>query len=202
MTPEQAANILGVSMDASLADIERAYRRRARATHPDRFVSASAQRSRQASGDFMSAAKARTVLTARAVLTSQRAGSAIPTELPNAPLENVPLRPRSPRLLVTWAALALLAIFVSVYGGAVPWTPVEPVLRYTTMFFALIIFAVTGKTVWLVIAVSVIAATAVITVVATTFGALLGLLLLVAPVFGLIMIGRDVAARRAPWRGV
>ncbi len=111
-------------------------------------------------------------------------------------------RPRSTLLLATWAALTLFAIFVSLYGGAVPWSLWEPVFRYGVVFCALVAFALTGKTPWLVTASLALAATAIITVTTTTFGPLLGLFLLVAPVYGLVTIGRDVAVRRARWAQV
>lgn len=198
MTPEDAAALLGVGMDASVADIESAYRRRSRSTHPDRFVGATTTRSQQAAQEFVGVAEARTLLVARR--EASRVGATLFEKPPvRVPVETTKPRPRSTLLLWAWAGVALVAIFISIYGGAPPWSLWEPSLRYGLIFVALMAFAVTGRTPWLVTALAALAATAIITVVATTFGALLGLFLMVAPVYGLVTIGRDVAVRRARW---
>jgi DnaJ domain len=198
MSPEDAAALLGVGLDASAADIESAYRRRSRSTHPDRFVGASKTRSQQAAREFIGVAEARTVMMARRE-TAAVGETVFDEPAMQFPVETSLPRPRSRLLLVTWAAVALVAIFISIYGGAPPWSLWEPALRYGLVFVALIAFAVTGRTPWLVIALVALAATAIITVTATTLGALLGLFLMVAPVYGLVTIGRDVAVRRARW---
>ncbi|MDJ0334570.1 DnaJ domain-containing protein [Salinibacterium sp. G-O1] len=187
MSPEDAAAILGVSLDSSAADIENAYRRRARATHPDLRTDAS--RSQHDTDEFVAVAEAHALLVSRLGITPAT----------GAPVEFSRPRPRSRLLVVAWAGVAVFAIFVSIYGGAPSWGVGEPVLRYGLTLVTLLAFAITGRTPWLVIALLALAATAIITVVATTFGALVGLLLLVAPVYGLVTIGRDVAVRRARW---
>lgn len=190
MSPEDAAAVLGVSLDASAADIENAYRRRARTTHPDRFVDAT--RSREAAREFIGVVEAHDVLVSRL-------GASSPTAIPFAevPVSGPIPRPRSRLLLGTWAGVTLVAIFVSIYAGAPAWGVGEPIARYGLIFVALVAFALTGRTPWLVTALLTLAATAVITLVATTFGALLGLFLLIPPVYGLVTIGREVAVRRA-----
>ncbi|MBC7590883.1 MAG: J domain-containing protein [Salinibacterium sp.] len=190
MSPEDAAAVLGVSLDASAADIENAYRRRARTTHPDRFVDAT--RSREATREFIGVVEAHDVLVSRL-------GAGLPTAIPFAgvPVSGPIPRPSSRLLLSTWAGVTLVAIFVSIYAGAPAWGVGEPIARYGLIFVALMAFALTGRTPWLVTALIILAATAVITLVATTFGALLGLFLLVPPVYGLVTIGREVAVRRA-----
>ena len=192
MNPEDAAALLGVAPDASAADIENAYRRRARSTHPDRFVGASSARTEEAAREFIGVAEARTLLVSRL-------GTATPVRVP---VETSIPRPRSWLLLLTWVGVTLIAIFISIYGGAPSWSVWEPLLRYGVILAALVTFAITGRTPWLVVALIAITATAVIAMVATTFGALLGLFVLVAPVYGLVTIGRDVAVRRARWAGV
>jgi DnaJ domain len=192
MSPEDAAAVLGVSLDASAADIENAYRRRARSTHPDRFVDAS--RSREATGEFIGVAEAHDVLVARLGAVSSRA---TPFVGPVSSQMSSPIPGRRSRLLLaTWAGVTLVAIFVSIYAGAPAWGVWEPIARYGLVFVALMAFALTGRTPWLVTALLTLAVSAVITLVATTFGALLGLFLLVAPVYGLVTIGREVAIRR------
>jgi DnaJ domain len=190
MSPEDAAAVLGVSLDASAADIESAYRRRARTTHPDRFVDAT--RSREATREFIGVVEAHDVLVSR--LGAAPSG-AIP--FASAPVSRPIPRPRSRLLLGTWAGVTLVAIFVSIYAGAPAWGIWEPIARYGLIFVALMAFALTGRTPWLVTALVALAVTAVITLVATTLGTLLGLFLLVAPIYGLVTIGREVAVRRA-----
>lgn len=192
MSPEDAAAILGVSADASAADIENAYRRRARSTHPDRFVDAS--RSHDATREFIRVVDAHDLLVSRLGLAQ--------TPPVWTPVETVRPRPRSRLLLGAWAGVTLIAVFVSIYAGAPAWSVWEPVARYGLIFVALMAFALTGRTPWLVTAGLALTATAVITLVATTFGALLGLFLLVAPVYGLVTIGLDVSVRRARWAHV
>lgn len=184
--------MLGVAVDASAAEIENAYRRRARSTHPDRFIDAS--RSREATREFIGVTQAHDVLVSR--LASRSIG-AVPLEA--EPFSSSVPRPRSRLLLGTWAGVTLVAIFVSIYAGAPPWSVWEPIIRYGLIFVALMAFALTGRTAWLVTALTVLSVTAVITLVATTFGTLLGLFMLVAPVYGLVTIGREVAVRRARW---
>jgi hypothetical protein len=190
MSPEDAAARLGIGLDATAADIENAYRRRARSTHPDRFPDAS--RSREATDEFIGVATAHDVLVARLGATPTGAASytGVPVSSP------IPRR-RSRLLLGTWAGVTLVAIFVSIYAGAPAWGVWEPIARYGLVFVALMAFALTGRTPWLVTALLALAASAIITLVATTFGALLGLFMLVAPVYGLVTIGREVAVRRS-----
>lgn len=192
MSPEDAAAVLGVRLDASAADIENAYRRRARSTHPDLIVDAT--RSREATREFIGVTEAHDVLVSR--LSAESARATMATEFSDA--SSTP-RPRSWLLLGAWAGVTLIAIFVSIYAGAPQWSVWEPMIRYGLIFVALMAFAFTGRKAWLVTALLAITATAVITLVATTFGALLGLFLLAAPVYGLVTIGREVAVHRARW---
>lgn len=67
MTPEEAAAILGVKVDATEDDIRSAYKKRARLTHPDRFSDGSARDRNDASEEFVRVGLARDVLFERAM---------------------------------------------------------------------------------------------------------------------------------------
>ncbi|MDQ1597833.1 MAG: hypothetical protein QOI70_1257, partial [Microbacteriaceae bacterium] len=71
MTLIEAAALLGVAEDASRADIEAAFKRLARLSHPDRFAGASAARSAAAAEEFIRITEARDMLVG-AVTAPQR----------------------------------------------------------------------------------------------------------------------------------
>ncbi|TFD47745.1 hypothetical protein E3T55_14375 [Cryobacterium frigoriphilum] len=66
MTPAEAAAILHVSGGASVADVDRAFQRRARLSHPDRFVGATDADIRVATAEFVRLIEARDLLRATA----------------------------------------------------------------------------------------------------------------------------------------
>lgn len=66
MTPETAAALLQIPIDSTTTEIEKAFRRRARLTHPDRFHGASERDIESANIAFMQISDARDVLLARA----------------------------------------------------------------------------------------------------------------------------------------
>lgn len=66
MTPAEAADILQVSSGASVADIDRAFQRRARLSHPDRFVGATDADIRAATAEFVRLIEARDLMRAAA----------------------------------------------------------------------------------------------------------------------------------------
>lgn len=166
MTPDEAAALLGVRADASRAEIEFAYRRAARASHPDLAGESDA---------FVRVTEARDVLI----------------DLPVADLITARTTRAEPKLsvplLVTWIALLLFAIAVSVVGSGFPLTPIEPALRYGALAAGAVGYAITGKRGFMILTVIAIIATAVEVVLFTTFGSLLGMLLLAAPLYGLLV---------------
>jgi hypothetical protein len=183
MTPDVAAQLLGVTPDASPAEIEAAYKRQARSTHPDRFAGEPGHAHAQ---DFIAVTTARDVLLGHAAL-------------PVVVVRGV--RPRSPVLLGTWIALLLLSVFLLIYREPTPLTIAEPVLRLTVLCTALIGYALTGRRIWLVLTILGLVATAVMTLVSISIGGLLGMFVLMAPLAGLLLMGVEAAKRavmRAP----
>ena len=175
MTPDAAAALLGVALDATDEQVESAYRARARESHPDR-----------ASGDattFMRVTEARDVLLGR--------------PLAPAALPGIPISRWSWPLFWAWIGVIVVAVFVSIFRAPEPLGPVEPVLRYTLLGGSLVAYALTGLRQWFWIAVFAIVWTAGVTLVFTSLGPLVGLLLLVAPFYGLTLLGRTTAARVA-----
>lgn len=166
MTPEEAAALLGVRVDASRAEIEFAYRRAARASHPDLVGESDA---------FVRVTEAHDVLI-DLPLAGVAAGNAARRE----PKLSIPL-------LITWTVLLLFAIAVSVIGSTFPLTPLEPLLRYGLLAVASVAYAITGKRIFLILTAIAIIATAVEVILFTTFGSLVGMLLLVAPLYGLLV---------------
>jgi len=164
MTPDEAAAVLGVPVNASRAEIDAAYRRAARASHPDLAGEPSA---------FVRATQARDVLVESPVLEYVPVVRALP--------------PLSRPLFITWVALLGFAIAISVGGSAFPLTPFEPLARFGLLAIGAIGYAITGKRIFMTLAIIAIAWTAVTTVLFTTFGALLGMLLLAAPLYGLLI---------------
>jgi len=182
MTPDEAAQTLGVELGASRQQIERAYRRLARQWHPDRHSDAAMREQAKAQAEFVRAGEARNVLLALLAAPDSVADAAA----------SGPRRPQKTSwpLVVTWVVVMLLAIAVSTVGAALPLTIWEPVVRFGLMVVASVGFALTGSRVLLVLLIISIAATAVMTIVFTTFGSLLGMLLLAAPLYGLYAAGR------------
>lgn len=66
MTPAEAAAILQVGSGASVSDVDRAFQRRARQSHPDRFAGAADADIRAATADFVRLIEARDVMRAAA----------------------------------------------------------------------------------------------------------------------------------------
>ncbi len=186
MTPDEAAQLLGVPAGASPAAIEAAYRAKARETHPDRFAGQQQAQSAASAREFIAASEAR-----RTLLSAATAASPAPQV---TFVRGV--RRRSPLLLATWVGLLVIAAFLSIYASALPLGIVEPVVRFAVIIGALVAYALTGLRGWLVTALIALAATAVLAIVFTTIGALLGMLLMVAPVFGLMLMGVETAKRR------
>ena len=184
MTRDEAAALLGVAPTASVSEVESAYRRLARSTHPDRFVGESTPRAQQAARDFIDVSRARDVLL--------RAPEGMAQHVPSATIRFLPKR--SWPLIGTWLGIALFAMFLATYSSdRLPFGAVEPIIRWIVTIGSLLAYALSGMRHWLVIALAAIAATAVVTLLFTSIGGLIGLLFLAAPTYGLVSIGQTLA---------
>jgi len=182
MTPAEAAAILGVAPDASEHELERAYRARARELHPDRLAGASADRLADASHRFALLGEAHDVL--------RREIPVVATIEPEGP-------PRSPRwLIIGWLAVLAVAGVISYFGGALPYSTGDVVLRLLPLAASATAFALTGQRVYYAVTVALLAASVLVTLALASFGSLIAFGLLVVPVVGLIVIGRGRDPRR------
>ena len=71
MTPAEASRILGCVEGAPRSDVDRAYRLRARESHPDRFVGQSQERIDAAAAEFARIGQAYAVLSTTSAVTLQ-----------------------------------------------------------------------------------------------------------------------------------
>ncbi|HEV7622667.1 MAG TPA: DnaJ domain-containing protein [Amnibacterium sp.] len=146
MTRSEAAALLGVTADATGADVQRAFLRLARRVHPDVLPNASDPQRRQAAERFDALVRARGVLLEAAAAASQEDGSAAQARR-GAPSPRVATDPRSRSVparglgdsLVVLALLAFLLVaivtvddalrthaFESPSGGASPAATASP----------------------------------------------------------------------------
>ena len=184
MTREEAAAALGVSVDATDAEVQRAFTAGARTSHPDRFSDATPEQSKQAAQEFIR------LTTARDVLLHTR------PESPAGPAFTVQYRYRriSWQELAAWLSVLAVAVFVSIFGADLPFTIAEPLARFGLLTVGLVGFARTGRQGFFVLVVVCIAVTAVLTIAFTTLGALLGMFITAFPVIGLVLAGRTQRA--------
>lgn len=207
MTPAEAASILRVSPDATAAEIEHAYRVRARQCHPDRIPNATREQASAATAEFIRVADAREVLA--------HPHDYGPNESPRAPFTAGPaFRPTSsappyepyyfppPRwfAIVAWSAILPLAIALSFSGGPLPYSVLDLVLRLLPLGVVSVAFAVTGRRGLFYVLAFLVAVSAVVTFISASFGTLLVLELLLVPVIGLALIGRRRGRRVVPTR--
>ncbi|GAB2459177.1 hypothetical protein HD599_001393 [Conyzicola lurida] len=181
MSPEEAAALLGVSVDATPAEVERAYRRRARTVHPDRLVGASDGQITSAAGEF-------------ARLT--RAHESMLRHLADRPVEAIlepeyGSRPAPPRwVILGWLGVILVAGVISFYGGVFPYSTADVVLRLLPLAAVATAYALTSKPVFYAATLALLAVSVLVTLALATFGSLIALGLLVLPVVGLLVLGR------------
>ena len=212
--------ILSVDVDASLEEIDRAYRAHARRAHPDLLVGANHDQIVAAEAEFVRVTEARAVLHHRATghpgaSPGQGAGfgddardagfaeSAGPapgtryyydSDFPRTAYQGSYARsvPRAPSswLIVTWALLMLGACAVSYLVGPMPGSEADLLLRLLPLTALSVVYAVTGRHMVLIAAVVLVAITAVMTFLLASFGSLLSIELLLVPFFGLVSAGR------------
>jgi hypothetical protein len=180
--PATAASLLGVSVDASRADIERAFRRRARVEHPD------------VSGDPSAFAA---VTAARDVLV-RAAGWETPPVGPTAGRHRVTAAPRR-GFELPLVAVVLLSIVVAIgclvagVASTSPYAPIEPVLRSVLLVGSVAGYALTRRRVLGIVSAIAILVTGAATVAWVSFGALLGAALMAPAVVLLMLHGRNRA---------
>ena len=184
MTPERAAAVLGVPVDATPADVEHAFQRRARATHPD-LAPAEADGADASGAAAEPAAGFREATEARRVLLSARPGIVPP---PTLIVHDGP-RLQGPGLLAVWAGLLVVAAFLAIFRAPYPFTLAEPLVRWAVLILAAIAFARTGRRALLAVAVVAEVATVAMTVAVTTLGGLIALLITFPALLGAFTAG-------------
>jgi hypothetical protein len=181
MTPEEAAALLRVRVDASTPDIERAFRARARTVHPDRLSGATPEQLADAARRFATISSAHEVL--------MRAAADRPVEAVLEPDVPEPL-PTGRWLIIAWLGVLLVAGAISYYGGILPYSRADILLRLLPLAASATAYALTGRRGFLALTLAFTAASAVLTLALASFGSLVALGLLLVPVLGLISVGR------------
>jgi hypothetical protein len=213
MTPDEAAEVLGVAPDADEPEIDHAYRRLARELHPDRAIGAAPSTVRASSERFVDATLAKDVLLRSA---ASRAGDGGGPRPDDAPGEDGPGHPRTGTrvrivdervveildsrrpvvpaswwLFATWTLLLVVGAVLALSGLPV-WQPVDLWARVVLLAASAIATGLTGRR-WLWNATLVlIVVNGVAVVLATTVGGLLGLGFMMVASFGLAVQGRLV----------
>jgi hypothetical protein len=184
MTLEEAAATLRIRPDASPQDVERAYRRRARSVHPDRMVGASDGQISSATGEFATLTEAHEVMLRE---LAERPVEAVLEPEPGAPV-------RTGRwIVIGWLSVILVAGIVSYYGGALPHSTGDVLLRLLPLAAVATAYALTGRRVFYAATIALLAASVLITLALATFGSLIALGLLLVPIVGLLVLGRRVS---------
>jgi len=195
VTPADAAALLGVALDASPAQIDAAYKRRARASHPDQFVGAGPQQTQAAADEFIRVTDARLLLLRHAAERGSRQGQTVPTSSPVAAAATATARhPAAPVAFIVWS---YLLIFVSVFafvGGALPFSPWMLLVLIPTDVAA-IAYARTGRRGFMIATLVMGAVNAALTIAFASFGALLAFEVLLAPGIALFVLGQRTARR-------
>jgi hypothetical protein len=188
MTAAEAADLLGVGGGATPVEIESAFKRRARMSHPDLFTGASAAETAAAAAEFIRVSDARKLLLR---LAAERGVTAPPVVEPLVySRESMPVRLPSPsRAPAVWISLLIVASFFCFLGGTLPLSPWNLLLLLPLDFFA-IAFARTGRRAFLVGTLVSGAANAAVAVTIASFGSLVALEILLAPVIALVVLGR------------
>jgi hypothetical protein len=167
MTPDAAADLLGVAVDASPSDVEAAFKRSARLTHPDLVATGSTADVADASARFVAITEARDVLLAR-----QLVSVAVPSV--------VPVR--------VWCVILVVAATLAVFGG--PFGAGLNLVVLGPLAITALALAVTRRRGFLVATVVLGGVWAALTAGFASFGALASLAILLAPLVAIIVLAK------------
>jgi hypothetical protein len=202
VSPERAAEVLGIDVEASPHEVTDAFAARARRTHPD-VEGGSADA-------FREAVEARNLLLARKNVGATAPDGYIVFDDDQDPGRRdradefpywviLPQAP-SPALISVGGGLLLIAAFLSIYDVPYPWTIVEPIARWVVLIAAALAFAVTGRRGLLAVMLVLVAATLVVNVAITTIGGLLGLFITMPAIVAINAAGFAARRRRTARR--
>ncbi|WBU38198.1 hypothetical protein [Homoserinibacter sp. YIM 151385] len=193
MEAREAAELLGVGLDAGRPEIDRAFQRLAREAHPDRHPDDAPEALAAANAGFARLIEARDAMHRQALLRERweaGGGGRPPTTADASARARNALPPPRPAVLALWVALLGAALALAAWGAPHPLGPVEPVARTAAALLGLAAFAVTGRSGWMWLGLAGVLATALMAALFTTIAALLGTLLAVAPTIALVVAGR------------
>jgi len=199
VTAAEAALLLGVGVDATPAEIERAFKQRARMSHPDRFTGASPAESRAAAAEFIRVSEARNLLLRLAAERVGAAGRPSPPRITESLVYTStpgdrPVPRRSGATMI-WTFLLLVASVFCFLGGTLPLSPWN-LLLLVPLDVCAIAYARTSRQRALVGTLVFGAINAAVAVTIASFGSLVALEILLAPVIALVVIGRSRRGRR------
>ena len=204
MNSTEAAKLLGIALDATRGEIERAFTQRARMSHPDRFTEVTSAQSKAAAAEFIHATEARNVLLRLAAerLAAERVGAdrgradaaegsaRITESLVYTPAPVFRGVPRHSGAATIWSFLLLVASVFSFLGGTLPLSPWN-LLLLVPLDVCVIAYARTSRQSALVGTLVFGAVNAAVAVAIASFGSLVALEILLAPVIALVVIGQS-----------
>ena len=204
MNSTEAAKLLGIALDATRGEIERAFTQRARMSHPDRFTEVTSAQSKAAAAEFIRATEARNLLLRLAAerLAAERVGAdrgradaaegsaRITESLVYTPAPVVRGVPRHSGAATIWTFLLLVASVFSFLGGTLPLSPWN-LLLLVPLDACVIAYARTSRQSALVGTLVFGAVNAAVAVAIASFGSLVALEILLAPVIALVVIGQS-----------
>ena len=199
MNSTEAAKLLGIALDATRGEIERAFTQRARMSHPDRFTEVTSAQSKAAAAEFIRATEARNLLlrlAAERVETDRgRADAATgPARITESLVyTSAPVArgvPRHSGAAMIWSFLLLVASVFSFLGGTLPLSPWN-LLLLVPLDVCAIAYARTSRQSALVGTLVFGAVNAAVAVAIASFGSLVALEILLAPVIALVVIGQS-----------
>ncbi|QNE46315.1 J domain-containing protein [Glaciihabitans sp. INWT7] len=197
MTSAEAAQLLGVSAEALPPEIERAFKQRARMSHPDRFTGASPSESRAAAAEFIRVTEARNLLLRLAAERVGAGSASAPRITESLVYTSVPAPryvPRRSGATIIWTFLLVVASVFCFIGGTLPLSPWN-LLLLVPLDFCAIAYARTSRQAALVGTLVFGAINAAVAVTIASFGSLVALEILLAPVIALVVIGRSRRGR-------